>query len=42
MDKLLESRRVKVSNNEATKSTDALIAYLNDSIYGSWVIGKIC
>ena len=40
MDKLLESRRVKVSNIEATKSTDALIAYLNDSIYGSWVIGR--
>lgn len=40
MDKLLESRKVNVSNIEATKSTDALIAYLNDSSYGNWIIGR--
>ena len=40
MDKLLESRKVNVSNSEATKSTDALIAYLNDSSYGKWIIGR--
>ena len=39
MDTLLESRMVNVSEIEATKSADALIAYINQSEYGHWIIG---
>lgn len=39
MDTLLENRKVKVSEIEATKSADALIAYINQSEYGRWIIG---
>ena len=39
MDTLLESRMVNVSEIEATKSADALIAYINQSEYGRWIIG---
>ena len=39
MDKLLEYRNVNVSEIAATKSADALIAYINQSEYGRWVIG---
>ena len=38
MDRLLESRHVEVSAVEATRSAEALIAYLNASEYGSWII----
>ena len=38
MDKLLEKRTIEVSNLQACKSEDALIAYLNDSSYGNWII----
>ena len=38
MDKLLESRKVNVSPIEASKSTEALIAFINQSEYGRWVI----
>lgn len=38
MDKLLEYRKVNVSEIAATKSADALIAYINQSEYGRWVI----
>ena len=40
MDRLLEVRKVKVSEIAATKSADALIAYLNQSPYGHWLIGQ--
>lgn len=40
MDKLLENRKVNVSEVSATKSADALIAYLNQSPYGYWLIGQ--
>ena len=39
MDTLLESRKVNVSEIEATKSAEALIAYINQSEYGHWIIG---
>ena len=39
MDSLLESRKVHVSKVEASKSTEALIAYINQSRYGRWIIG---
>lgn len=39
MDALLESRKVTVSEVEATRSAEALIAYLNQSDYGRWIIG---
>lgn len=39
MDSLLESRKVAVSEVEATRSAEALIAYLNQSDYGRWIIG---
>lgn len=39
MDSLLESRKVNVSEIEATKSAEALIAYINQSEYGHWIIG---
>lgn len=39
MDRLLENRAVNVSGIEATKSCEALIAYMNQSEYGRWIIG---
>lgn len=41
MDKLLDSRKLNVSEIAATKSTEALIAYINQSEYGKWVIGNL-
>ena len=38
MDNLLLSRKVIVSQKEATKSEEALIAYINQSKYGIWII----
>lgn len=38
MDKILEMRKVEVSNIEATKSIEALIAYISSSEYGRWPI----
>lgn len=38
MDRLLESRKVNVSKTEAIKSEEALIAYINQSNYGKWII----
>lgn len=38
MDKLLESRKVSVTEVAASKSADALIAYLNQSDCGRWMI----
>ena len=38
MDKLLESRKLNVTNLQACKSEDALIAYINESSYGKWII----
>lgn len=40
MDKILESRKVSVSNIEATKSPEALIAYMSSSPFGNWIIGQ--
>lgn len=40
MDRLLEVRNVNVSEITATKSAEALIAYLNQSPYGHWLIGQ--
>lgn len=40
MDKLLESRTVKISAVAASKSTEALITYINQSPYGRWVINN--
>lgn len=40
MDRLLESRTVNVSEIAATKSAEALIAYINQSEYGRWIIGN--
>ena len=38
MDRLLETRKVDVTANEATSSEEALIAYLSKSSYGNWII----
>ena len=38
MDRLLETRKVNVSEPEAVKSEEALIAYINQSPYGKWII----
>ena len=38
MDKLLDNRKVTVSEKMAKKSEDALITYINQSEYGKWVI----
>lgn len=38
MDTLLENRKLNVSEIEATKSAEALIAYISQSEYGRWVI----
>ena len=40
MDKILEVRKVSVSNIEATKSPESLIAYMSDNAYGNWIIGQ--
>lgn len=40
MDKLLECRKVNISELAATKSADALITYLNQNPCGHWVIGQ--
>ena len=40
MDRLLEARKVNVSEIAATKSAEALITYLNQSPYGHWLIGQ--
>lgn len=40
MDKLLSHRKVKVSEKAAIKSEAALIAYINQSEYGKWVINN--
>lgn len=40
MDKLLEMRKVNVDEESATKSKEALIAYINQSEYGRWVISR--
>ena len=40
MDRLLENRKVNVSEIAATKSAEALITYLNQSPYGHWLIGQ--
>lgn len=40
MDKLLDSRKVAVTETEAMQSEDALIAYINQSEYGRWVINS--
>lgn len=40
MDTLLEARKTEVSNLEATESPEALIAYMNGSAYGNWIIGQ--
>lgn len=39
MDTLLEDRKISVSEIEATKSAEALIAYISQSPYGKWIIG---
>ena len=38
MDRLLETRKINVSPEEAKKSEEALIAYINQSKYGKWII----
>lgn len=38
MDNLLENRTVNVSKVDAVKSEEALIAYINQSNYGKWII----
>lgn len=40
MDSLLDMRKVEVSSIDATKSADALIAYLNQNNCGRWVINN--
>jgi transposase len=40
MDTLLEDRTLKISPIEATASAEALIAYLNTSEYGAWIINR--
>ena len=40
MDKILEARKVTISNIEATTSPDALIAYISDTPYGRWITGQ--
>ena len=38
MDNLLENRTISVSKADAVKSEEALIAYINQSNYGKWII----
>jgi len=40
MDSLLDMRKVEVSSIDATKSADALIAYINQNSCGKWVINN--
>lgn len=40
MDRLLDSRKVTVTEEEAVKSEEALIAYLSQSSYGQWIINN--
>ncbi|MCR5608926.1 MAG: IS21 family transposase [Lachnospiraceae bacterium] len=40
MDRILETRKVTVSEKAAMKSEEALIAYINQSEYGRWVINN--
>lgn len=40
MDRLLDSRKVAVTEKEAVKSEEALIAYINQSDYGRWIINN--
>lgn len=40
MDNILEMRHIEVSPLEATKSKEALIAYINQSKYGKWIISR--
>lgn len=40
MDRLLDSRKVTVTEKEAVKSEEALIAYINQSDYGRWIINN--
>jgi transposase len=40
MDSLLDMRKATVSPIEASKSADALIAYINQNRYGKWVINN--
>lgn len=40
MDKLLESRKLNVSNTDAVKSPEALLAYMSGSSYGNWITGQ--
>ena len=38
MDRLLESRKINVPKSDAVQSETALIAYINQSDYGKWII----
>lgn len=40
MDQLLYNRKVNVSEKMAARSEDALIAYINQSKYGKWIINN--
>ena len=40
MDRLLDSRKVTVTEKDAVKSEEALIAYINQSDYGGWIINS--
>lgn len=40
MDSLLEMRKIEVSSVEATKSAEAMIAYINQNSCGKWVINN--
>ena len=40
MDRLLDSRKVTVTEEEAVKSEEALIAYLSQSSYGHWIVNN--
>lgn len=40
MDRLLDSRKVTVIEKDAVKSEEALIAYINQSDYGRWILNS--
>lgn len=40
MDRLLDSRKVTVTEKDAVKSEEALIAYINQRDYGRWIINS--
>lgn len=40
MDRLLDSRKVTVTEKDEVKSEEALIAYINQSDYGRWIINS--